>query len=351
MTSLLLAGDIGGTNTRLRLEQQQGEERHFLYENSFTNEGDFVSIVTQFLREAAEKLGDFPTIQKACFAVAGPVDREHNTCKLTNLNWDLDGARLAQDLSIAKVQLINDFEAIGYGVSQLKGSEEREILQEGEKEPPQDAPLAVIGAGTGLGEAFIIKDKQGTEKVYPTEGGHVDFAPRSQKKFKLLQYIQETYQLDHVSVERVVSGPGIAAIYQFLRDCPEQEYSEPGNVREEVLAWQKAGCDLSKAPGSAIARAAEAGDPLCSEAMEMFVSAYGSEVGNFAVKILPYGGLYVAGGIAPKVLKKGSNLRQLFLQELRDKGRMKPVIEKIPIYLVKNEKVGLLGAARYATFF
>jgi glucokinase len=363
MNFLLLAGDIGGTNTRLLLKREEDERP--IHERNFTNseEEDLASIVREFLDEAAKnsELEDKSTPHKACFAVAGPVDKKNNTCTLTNLNWTLDGNQLATDLKIERVQLINDFEAVGYGVLKLaksKKPDDIEVLQEPKNESeekdkrPEDnptPPIGVIGAGTGLGEAFvlafILREAQ-TDTVFPTEGGHVDFAARSQQEFDLLKYIKDKYDLPRVSVERVVSGPGIVAIYQFLRDC--KQYSELEQIKDAVKAWEKEGSDLSKAPSQRISAAALGKEnKLCEDAMKMFAEAYGSEVGNFALKLLPYRGLYVAGGIAPQILQDES-LRESFLRELKNKGRMKKLIERIPIYLVKNEQVGLIGAAHYA---
>lgn len=355
MNFLLLAGDIGGTNTRLQLKRHSASGQQLLHENVFRNQ-DYSSLAAivaeQFLAEAALKLSLSapPRLQKACFAVAGPVNKQDNTCLLTNLHWEkLDGFQLAEQLEIEKVALINDFEAVGYGVLQL-GDSEREILQAaaGAAETPESAPIGVIGAGTGLGQAFLLKETQGkAETVYPTEGGHVDFAARSPVEFDLLQDIKYRYNLQHISVERVVSGPGIVAIYQFLRD--RNQYSELPAVAEQVRAWEVAGSDASKAPSKGIADAALARqNELCIEALRIFAATYGAEVGNFALKLLPYGGLYVAGGIAPKIFSGESWLREVFLEAFRDKGRMQQLMAKISLYLVTNEFVGLLGATRYA---
>ena len=354
MNSLLLAGDIGGTNTRLQLKQDSTSGSELLLENVFRNRdySGLAAIVEQFLAEAAEKLSISLPLrpQKACFAVAGPVNKKDNTCLLTNLHWEkLDGSQLVEQLQIGKVALINDFEAVGYGVLQLPESE-RDILQAGASasELPENAPIGVIGAGTGLGQAFIIKEAQGTgETVYPTEGGHVDFAVRSPIELDLLQDIKKRYNLPRISAERVVSGPGIVAIYQFLRD--RGQYSELPAIAAQVREWEATGSDASKAPTKGISEEALVGEnELCVEAMRLFAAAYGAEVGNFALKLLPYCGLYIAGGIAPKIFSGDSWLRDVFLEALRDKGRMQPLIGKIPIYLVTNEFVGLLGAVRYA---
>ena len=331
MNSLLLAGDIGGTNTRLRLADSQTKGLSPLYESNFVNSGfsDLVSIVQQFLAQAAAKLGDSPQPEKACFAVAGPVS--NNTCKLTNLDWVLEGQQLEQELDIPQVALINDFAAVGYGVLQLDKNNPEDLLTLQEGKYQEDAPIAVIGAGTGLGEAFVIKGQ-----VYATEGGHIDFAARTQDEFDLLKYLKAKYNLKRVSVERVVSGAGIADIYQFLRD--EKHLQESPAIAAKMNDGDRA---------EVIAQAAlNKSDPLCEKAMQMFIAAYGNEVGNFALKLLPFGGLYVAGGIAQKNLPLIKE--EVFLKELTDKGRMKDLIRKVPIYVVKNPHVGLIGVAHYA---
>jgi glucokinase len=229
------------------------------------------------------------------------------------------------------VALINDFAAVGYGVLQLdkNNPEDLLILQEGEYRP--DAPIAVIGAGTGLGEAFVIEGQ-----VYATEGGHVDLAARTPEEFALLKYLKAKYNLDRVSVERVVSGPGIVNIYQFLRD--EKHLKESPEIAAKMNSGDRA---------EVIAQAAlNKSDPLCEKAMQMFIAAYGNEVGNFALKLLPYGGLYVAGGIAPKIMPLIQEGR--FLKEVTEKGRMKELIQKIPLYIIRKSHVGLIGAAHYA---
>ncbi|MGK7872635.1 MAG: glucokinase [Xenococcaceae cyanobacterium] len=346
MKPLLLAGDIGGTNTRLRLEQQ---EQGVLYEKDFSNQNyqNLVLVVNEFLQEAAENLRFPPVPQKACFAVAGPVDKNNNTCNMTNLGWNLDGNILEKDLEISHIKLINDFEAIGYGILSHLKNPERDVLkldtlQEGK--PRKDTPIGLIGVGTGLGEAFALRDDN-FEEVYPTEGGHIDFAARSEEEFPLLKYIKTKYNLPRVSVERVVSGPGIVAIYQFLRDS--KQYSESPDIADKIRAWEESGRELSKAPVEAIAQKANKKDEVCKKTMEIFVKAYGAEAGNLALKLLSYGGIYIAGGIAPEILKEGTSLRKSFMNEFLNKGRMSKLVEEIPVYLVKNKHIGLIGAAYY----
>jgi glucokinase len=334
--TLLLAGDIGGTKTILRLvEISDSSGLQTIYEESYQS-GDFpdlVPMVQQFLLKA-----NAGTPEKACFAIAGPV--VNNTAKLTNLAWFLDTDRLAQELGIPLISLINDFAAVGYGIFGLS-KQDLLTLQVGKHQ--SEAPIAIIGAGTGLGQGFLIK--QGNHyQVFPSEGGHADFAPRNELEFQLLKYLLDKHDIQRVSVERVVSGQGIVAIYQFLRD--RKHASESPEIAQIVRTWeQEAGqSEKSVDPGAAIGQAGVSGsDRLSEQTLQMFIDAYGAEAGNLALKLLPYGGLYIAGGIAPKIL----NLIQTsnFLLNFTQKGRMRPLLAEIPVHIILNQQVGLIGAA------
>ena len=338
--TLIIAGDIGGTKTILRLVEVREEKKSFqtLAEANYVSADypDLVPMVKEFWHTTQRQ--KLP--QKACFAIAGPV--LNNTSNLTNLNWYLDSYRLAKNLGIESVTLINDFAAVSYGILGLDSAEIK-TLQPGN--PQENAPIGIIGAGTGLGEAFLIPNSSGPQ-IFPTEGGHTDFAPRSQLEFQLLSYLQEKYNLDRVSVERVVSGQGIVAIYQFLRD---QKFApETPEIARVIQAWEQ-GKPLPKNTDSAatIAIAAmEKSDRLCEKTMAMFVSAYGAEAGNLALKLLPYGGIYIAGGIAAKIMPLMES--SLFLKAFRRKGRVSAAIEQIPVHIVLNPQVGLLGSVSYA---
>ncbi|MCS6812006.1 MAG: glucokinase, partial [Cyanobacteria bacterium] len=277
----------------------------------------------------------------ACFGIAGPV--VNNTSQLTNLDWRLEAGRLAQELNISHIDLINDFAAIGYGVLGLTHND-LYTLQKGD--PQAGAPIAVIGAGTGLGEAFLVG--QGANyRVFASEGGHADFAPRSELEFQLLLYLRDKHGIDRVSVERVVSGAGIVSIYEFLRDRGMAKESPA--LTEVFKTWhhQIGREEKTIDPAAEISKAALSGqDYLCEKAMELFVSAYGAEAGNLALKLLPYAGLYVAGGIAAKNLPLFQNGD--FMRALLQKGRMRAVLERIPVNVVLNPRVGLIGAALYA---
>ncbi len=339
--TLLLAGDIGGTNTRLQMvEVSAGGDFKTLCEKVYPSQEypDLVPLVRHFLRESCQELGDTTTPEKACFAIAGPV--VNNTSVLTNLGWTLGAQRLQESLHVENVALINDFAAVGYGVLGLKESE-LHALQAGQ--PTPNAPIAIIGAGTGLGEGFLIP-QGGSYEIFASEGGHADFAPRTPWEFQLLQYLQDKYQISRVSVERVVSGQGIVALYQFLRD--RQEDGGSPEIAEIIRRWEREAGRSEKSvdAAAAIAQAAlEKRDSLCEEAMQMFVEAYGAEAGNLALKLLPYGGLYIAGGIAAKnlqALAEGS-----FMRAFLHKGRVSHLLERVPVYVVLNQNVGLLGAA------
>lgn len=346
----LLAGDIGGTKTILRLVEADNDDSPgktiagiklaTLHEVQYPSQQfpDLAPMVREFLAEATATVNTTVQPQKACFAIAGPV--VNNTSNLTNLAWSLSDKRLQTALDLECVQLINDFEAIGYGVLGLQ-PEDICMLQPGM--PQADAPIAVIGAGTGLGQGFLVH-QAGTYNIYPSEGGHADFAPRSELEFQLLKYLLDKHGITRISMERVVSGQGIVAIYQFLRD--RQFAAESAAVAAVVTAWERqAGLPTKTAdPAAAISLAAlEKRDPLCEKTMELFVEAYGAEAGNLALKLLPYGGLYVAGGIAAKNL----SLMQAggFLSAFTHKGRVSPLLEKVPVRVVLNPQVGLIGSA------
>ncbi len=344
--TILLAGDIGGTKTILRLVNatQQGSDAvpllTTLYEQTYPSREfpDLVPMIRRFMAEVVEAIGKQPQPEAACFGIAGPVVGQ--TSKLTNLGWYLESHQLEQNLHIPQVSLINDFAAVGYGVLGLAPTDIH-TLQPGQ--PDSTAPIGVIGAGTGLGEGYVIPCGKGY-RVFATEGGHSDFAPRSRVEFQLSQYMRERQNLERISVERVVSGMGITSIYQFMRD------QQPGTESEEVSnayrTWQKEiGKDTKTIDLAAVISRHAQGktDYLCQETMQLFISAYGAEAGNFALKFLPYGGLYIAGGIAAKnlpLIEQGE-----FLHAFRDKGRVSAILDRVPVHVVLNPRVGLIGAA------
>ena len=297
---------------------------------------DLVPMVKQFLSAEGKNLPE-----KACLAIAGPVI--NNTSKLTNLGWSLSSQRLETELEMERVRLINDFAAISYGILGLDASDLHNLQPAITQE---NSPIAVLGAGTGLGEAFLVP--QGSNyQVFATEGGHTDFAPHSELEWQLSQYLQHKYNTDHVSVERVVSGQGIVAIYQFLRD---QEFApQTPEVDKIIKMWEEntATSENSIDPAATIAKAAIKGsDRLSVKTMEIFVEAYGAEAGNLALQFLPYGGLYIAGGIAAKILPLMQDGR--FMRAFKQKGRVSSLTDKIPVNIILNPQVGLLGSVLYA---
>lgn len=335
----LLAGDIGGTKTILRLVEVTEVT---LTEKSFktvkeaqylsANFPDLVPMVREFLGEDKKFLP-----QIACLAIAGPV--VNNTCHLTNINWVLDSQRLEMELNIPKISLINDFAANSFGILGLKDVDIH-TLQSGEAN--KKSPIAVIGAGTGLGEAFLIP--QGNKyQIFATEGGHTDFAPRNDLETELLKYLRHKLKVEHISVERVVSGQGITSIYQFLRDS--NFAPESPEIAEKIKTWE---VEKNKTidPAAIISQAAfKQSDRLCEQTMEMFIEAYGAETGNLALKLLAYGGIYITGGIAAKILPLMQDGR--FLKTFKHKGRVSSLIDEIPVHIVLNPHVGLVGSVLY----
>jgi glucokinase len=331
----LLAGDIGGTKTLLRLFKPDTPQTSEFEQSVPSQEyRDLTPIVQKFLYLAKTHLGQEIQLDSACLAIAGPV--MNRTSYLPNLDWHLAADRLERELNIASVELINDFTAVGYGLSELPPSD-LYTLQQGE--PQELAPKAYLGAGTGLGEGFRIGDL-----VMSTEGGHADFAARSIQEFEFVRYLCEQLQIDRISYDRVVSGRGIVAIYQFLRDTTD--LSENLDIAAVVREWEEQTEKLADPAADISAAAIAKTDALSEATMEMFLSIYGAEAGNLALKILPFGGIYVAGGIATKNLPLLQN--GTFLTAFNHKGRSSDLLATIPIYIILNPQVGLIGAAARA---
>jgi len=319
-----LAGDIGGTKTLLQVFEA-GLERAPLLCKSYPS-ADYASlaeIVAVFLREAAVQ-----EIATACFALAGPV--HSRKAKLTNLPWEVDADFLAAHFQIADVCLINDFEAVGLGIAAL-GESDLLSLQQGETQT--QGVRIVVGAGTGLGVAWLSWTENGYA-VHPSEGGHIDFAPTNELQYALLQYLQQRH--GHVSYERIVSGPGLVAIFEFLRDA---RYGSPS---VELITAMSEG----DAAAAITHFATEQKEEIALQSLEIFTQIYGAFVGNIALTALPRGGIYVAGGIAAKI---ATQIRQGgFIDSFLDKGRFKGELAKLPLSIVTNAQVGLLGASLQA---
>jgi len=319
--AVILAGDVGGTTTDLALLDEKLAVREL---RSFSS-GEYDSLtrmVREFLRTGSH------SITQACFGIAGPV--RHGSVKPTNLPWTVEATDVARLIGIADVLLINDIEAIGYGIGAL---EEREFvtLQSGIGLTSGNA--AVIAAGTGLGEAGLYLDGA-RHRPFASEGGHASFAPRDDREIELLRFLMPEY--GHVSWERVLSGPGLFNIYRFLRDSGR--FEEPAWLAESIR---------QEDPAAAITQCALDGTaPICEHSLELFVSLYGSEAGNLALKVMATGGLYVAGGIAPKIVDWLR--RPAFRRAFVEKGRMQQLLEAIPVRVIVSDRVALLGAARAA---
>ena len=320
---MILAGDVGGTKVNLALyDFTNGKLTHTRDKQYWAKEySGLEEIVKEFV--VSEK------ITAACFGVPGPV--REGRLRLTNLPWTLDSRELASRLKIDYVFLINDLQANGYGIAELT-SEQIYTLSEGDAR--QMANRALISAGTGLGEAFMIWD--GRDYVpYPSEGGHSDFAPRNEDEIDLLRFLKQKYA-GRISFERVVSGQGMPNIYEFLREV--RGLDEPAWLAERMA---------KEDPNVVITELALAAkSEICEKALDMFVSAYGAEAGNLALKILSLGGLYVGGGIAPRILEKLKD--GTFMKAFTDKGRLSQLLVNTPVRVILESKTALMGAAAYA---
>ncbi|OGP92503.1 MAG: glucokinase [Deltaproteobacteria bacterium RBG_16_47_11] len=320
---MILAGDVGGTNTRLGVFEVNRGRLRLLFEKTFLSKNykGLENILKDFLRG---KKG----IAAACFGVAGPVTQE--VVIATNLPWWIDIQSLRKVLPFKKMEVINDLVANAYGISVLN-RRDFETLNVGKVKKGNQA---LISAGTGLGEAILFWD--GKQHVpSPSEGGHIEFGPRNHLELGLFHYLSDRF--DHVSYERVLSGDGLFHVYQFLKDSKKfgheppwlsekMKEEDPAEVISEMARLQK--------------------NKLCSEALDLFTSIYGAAAGNLALQVMAIGGVYIGGGIAPKItwkLKDGT-----FVKAFKDKGRLSHIVAHIPVKVIMNQKTALLGAASRA---
>lgn len=316
----VVAGDIGGTKTRLASVVVVGTRVHVERENSYSSR-DFPT----FEALLAEFLMGIHAPAHAAFGIAGPV--VGGSVRTTNLPWYIEADVLRQRFGFKSCTLLNDLEATAYGLSAL-GAEDLLILQPGA--PGADGNVAVIAAGTGLGEAGMFWDGS-RHHPYATEGGHTSFSPQTDLEFALLRHLQSRYA--HVSWERVVSGMGLVDLHDFLRVY--RKVAVPRWQAEEMRENDAA---------AVISRAALSGrDDICIETLELFVHLYGAEAGNLALKAMSRGGLYVGGGIAPKILPLLQ--RDIFMRAFLNKGRMRPLLEAMPVRVILNDRVALYGPA------
>ena len=321
---MILAGDIGGTHARLAYFQSQNGRLTLAAEGVFPSKqhSGLDEIVTTFVRQQ----GSHPDI--ACFGVAGPV--RNGKVETSNLPWTVEASRLASELQLPTAMLINDLEANAWGIPSLG---EQDLVSLNRVKGTPVGNQAVISAGTGLGEAGLYWDGKAYD-VFACEGGHCDFAPRTELEIDLLRYLSARF--GHVSFERIVSGPGLVNVYRFLRDTHRAD--EPQWLAEQITQMD---------PAAAISQAALAGkSPLAEQALDLWISVYGAEAGNLALKLMATGGVYLGGGIAPKIVSKLSG--PLFMQAFVAKGRLQPLLESIPVRVITNDKIALYGAARYA---
>src|SRR5690606_11072332 len=321
---MLLAGDIGGTKTSLAIYDSEHGPHHPLAEATFPSDDyeNLETIAREFLAQVDHK------VEAASFGVAGPVVNGH--VKTTNLPWEMDETALREALGVRQVFLLNDLESIGNAVPRLE-AEDIFTLNEGQAE--QGGAIGVIAPGTGLGEGFLVWDGRHYQ-AHPSEGGHTDFGPTSPTQLELLHYWLKSK--GHVSYEWVCSGIGIGNIYEFFKAtgyAPEPDW----------LAEQFAATDD---PTPIIVQTAlNTDEPLCRATLETFIAILGAEAGNLALKILATGGIYLGGGIPPRILPALQN--GSFMQAFRNKGRFGELLARVPVHVILNRQAGLLGAAAY----
>ena len=322
--SLFLAGDIGGTKTNMGLFSM-GKTRPIskvIKVYSSREAPNLEAIIGRFLKNHSAP------ISSACFGIAGPV--VNRRCKATNLPWEISEDSLKRHFKWPNVRLINDLTATSLAIPLLSS---REVISLNRAKARKRQNIALVAPGTGLGQALLVFNN-GKYVPMSSEGGHADFSPNSKAEVRLWQYLHQ--RLGHVSVERVLSGPGLLNIYLWLKDSGR--YSEPPWLTRKLKEMD---------PARAITESAiNENDPLCMESVNMFVSIFGAAAGNLALTGMATGGVFLGGGIPPKILPK---LKEgLFIKAFTDKGRFRYLLERIPVKVILNDKAALLGAAKYA---
>jgi glucokinase len=321
---MILSGDIGGTHARLAIFDVKQDRFELITSNTFPSQqyAGLDQIVVEFVSAS----GIQPT--QACFGIAGPVT--NGRVEASNLPWIVESTRLAQELKLPKAELINDLEATGWGIGALSPTD---VVALNSVPARQEGNQAVIAAGTGLGEGGRYWDGL-RHHVFASEGGHCDFAPVDELQMELFEYLRKRY--GHVSYERVLSGPGLVNVFDFLRDTGRG--TPPEWLVAEMTEYDAA---------AAISRSGLSGKcSMCEQALEIFVGVFGAEAGNLALKIKATGGVFLAGGIAPKILPKLTT--PTFMQAFLNKGRLRRLMEIIPVQVIMNDQLALLGAARCA---
>lgn len=326
----VLAGDIGGTKTLLQIAECRAGRCRPVRDQRFDSGADdsLSSIIRKFLKEDKKQ-----SVKAACFGIAGPVMQtaKGESVKVTNLPWEIHGPDLRRKFKFSALRLINDFQAVGYGIEAL-AKKDLVVLQKGR--PVRHAPRVVLGAGTGLGQGILVWNDDHYSPV-ATEGGHANFAPTDELQLDLARYLLKTHC--RTSWELVLSGHGLVDLYAFMK--ARGEISESPAVARDMSCVD---------PAAIITRAAlEQNDPLANRALDLFVDIYGAQAGNLALTAGATGGVYIAGGIAPKILSRLTDGR--FMQAFLSKGKMRPYVEAIPVQVVVNPHVGLIGAVRVAS--
>src|SRR5215472_6251175 len=324
--AMILAGEIGATRTRLAAFETEGNRLQCVVEKTYmSQQRDGLSgILSEFI-----KTEGIP-VHSACVGVAGPV--RGGRSKISNLPWVIDSRELATQLRLRTVGLINDLEALAYGLDML---ESKDFVTISEGSCDADGNMAVVSAGSGLGEAGLYWDGF-RHHPFACEGGHTEFAPKNDLEVELLQYLMKKFGHQHVSYERILSGPGVQNVYEFLRDAGKEE--EPAWLKEQLATAKDVPALISE-----LALSNQA--PICDRTLSIFVSVFGSEAGNCALKFMGTGGVFVAG-IAGKIIPKLKG--PAFMDSFLDKGRMKSLLETVPVKIVLNDDSGLIGAARFA---
>lgn len=327
---MIIAGDIGGTKTNVALFETDGQTLgKTVVQKSFPSGkyGSLESILEEFV---AEHRPD--SVEYACFGVAGPVSG--GQIKTPNLPWIVSDQKLAETLKVGRVGLINDLEATAYGIEGLQAAQ-LHTLNEGAG--GREGHRALIAAGTGLGMAGLFWDGRRYRPI-ASEGGHIEFAPRNDLEIELLRHLTEKFG-GHVSYERALSGPGLFNVYSFLRDAGHAE--EADWLRAEIEGGDK------NAAVAAVSKAGLAGkSELAVKALDVFVQIYGAMAGNLALMLKSFGGLYIGGGVAPRIIEKLKD--GTFMRAFTDKGRMSGLAESVPVHVILDDKTALYGAARCA---
>lgn len=323
---MILAGDIGGTKTNLALFEKDENILSLSFQHQFAsqNYSSFDDVLSEFIH-----LCDNPFIDAVCLGIAGPIINEQ--CRTTNLPWEISAGKLKILLNTQNVRLLNDLEATAYGMLYL---DEEEFVDLNPNALPSTGNRAVIAAGTGLGEAMLFFDGKGYQPN-GCEGGHCDFAPLTPQQDDLLRWLRVRFS-NHVSYERILSGPGISTLYDFLL---ESNFAPPPPQMSSLNNTDDRNARISQC-------ALEDNDPLCTETLRLFSEIYGAETGNLALKTMSLGGVYIGGGIAPKILPFLQT--KTFMNAFASKGRFEPMLRKMCIRISLNQQTALLGAAHFA---